>query len=147
VSEIADLIEAWFAALRTKDAIQVTKLYAPDAVLLSTLRNRPRKTLTEIYDYFHNVFLPLSPVGKVVERYIRVFGEVAIDSGVYEFEVCKPTKDDPCPTRETKQLRYTFVYRRTVSGWLIVEHHSSKMPEDTIKQLRWLESEFADLKS
>ncbi len=54
------------------------------------------------------------------EANVRVFGQVAINSGIYTFTF----KDGA-----VVQARFTFVYRWNGSRWMIVEHHSSQMPE------------------
>ena len=73
----------------------------------------------EIEDYFVR-FLANGPVGKIDEGNIRTFGEMAINSGIYTFTF----KDGAAVS-----ARFTFVYRWNGQRWLIVEHHSSQMPE------------------
>ncbi len=128
-------IQRWLDTLLTGDPLQVAALYAPSAILLSTLRDDIRDTPAKIIDYFENVFLPLQPVGTVRDPRVREFGAIAINSGIYEFVL----NDDLNPgNRVTKKARYTFVYETDGTDWLIVEHHSSKMPEaQTIAELHW----------
>jgi uncharacterized protein (TIGR02246 family) len=120
--EIAQLFDKWNAALQTGKAEEVVKLYAPDAILLPTVSNKVRHNHEEIKDYFVH-FLENKPVGKINEQNIRTYGDVAINSGVYTFTLTKQGK--PSEVR----ARYTFVYHRQGDRWLIVEHHSSMMPE------------------
>ncbi|NJM10519.1 MAG: SgcJ/EcaC family oxidoreductase [Synechococcaceae cyanobacterium SM1_2_3] len=120
--EIAQLFDRWNASLQTGDPDEVLKNYAPDAILLPTVSNKVRHNLAEVKDYFQN-FLKLKPRGAINERHIRMFDEVAIDSGVYTFSLFKDGK----PTEV--RARYTFVYHKVGDQWLISEHHSSMMPE------------------
>ncbi|MES9966602.1 MAG: nuclear transport factor 2 family protein, partial [Sedimenticola sp.] len=73
----------------------------------------------EVEDYFVH-FLAKGPVGEIDEANIRTFGDIAINSGIYTFTF----KDGA-----VVQARYTFVYRWNGERWLIIEHHSSQMPE------------------
>jgi uncharacterized protein (TIGR02246 family) len=120
--EVANLFGKWNEALQTGKAEEVVKLYAPDAVLLPTVSNKVRHNHAEMEDYFRH-FLGYQPVGKINEQNIRIAGPVAINSGVYTFTVTKGGK------RSDVRARYTFVYHRRGGRWLIVEHHSSAMPE------------------
>ncbi len=123
-AEIAALFDRWNAALQTLDPKAVAALYAPDAVLLPTVSNQVRTAPAEIEDYFVQ-FLRKRPRGTIMQSNIRIFGDLAIDSGVYSFAL----------TTEEGEIdmlcRYTFVYRRDADDWRIIEHHSSFMPEYT----------------
>lgn len=120
--EITQLFEDWNAALATRDPEVVADLYAPDAVLLPTLSNTPRRDRAAIVDYFRD-FLANAPQGRITDATTRHLGDVAVHSGVYIF-----TLSDKAGTRDAP-ARFTFVYRRDPEGWRIIEHHSSLMPE------------------
>ena len=118
-SEIISLFTTWNNALASGDPSQVVTLYERDAILLPTVSNKVRHNHSEIEDYFVN-FLSKGPQGKIDESNVRVFDQLAINSGVYTFTFNDGT---------TVQARYTFVYRWNGDQWLITEHHSSQMPE------------------
>ena len=118
-NNITALFEEWNAALQTGDPKQVAALYETNASLLPTVSNKVRHNHAEIEDYFVH-FLAKKPAGKIDESNVRTFGDIAINSGVYTFTF----KDV-----STVQARFTYVYRWNGQRWLIVEHHSSKMPE------------------
>ena len=57
-------------------------------------------------------------------RHPRVYGDTAIVSGAYTFsDVRDGVAGNIRPTR------FTFVFRRDGDRWLIVDHHSSRVPE------------------
>jgi uncharacterized protein (TIGR02246 family) len=122
VDEVLQLFEAWNSALQTGDPDEVVKLYAEDGLLLPTLSNQVRRTPREIRDYFE-AFLRLRPRGKLVEPHVRLFGDLAVNSGVDMFHLTRNGRT------EQVAARFTFLYRRTPQGWRILEHHSSAMPE------------------
>lgn len=117
--ECLALFDAWNDALQTGQPPQVAQLYATDAILLPTLSNKVRHTHAEIEDYFVH-FMAKKPVGTIDEANIRIFDSLAINSGRYSFAYADGT---------STQARFTFVYRWDGQRWLIVEHHSSQMPE------------------
>ncbi|MER5265635.1 SgcJ/EcaC family oxidoreductase [Actinosynnema sp. NPDC002837] len=119
--EVEALFDTWNRALATGDAQQVADLYAPHAVLLPTLSDNVRSDRAEIVDYFEH-FLANKPSGEILESHVAVLGpETAIDAGVYRFTLAaNGTRVD---------ARYTFAYERVDGKWLIVNHHSSAMPE------------------
>jgi uncharacterized protein (TIGR02246 family) len=123
--QIAGLFDTWNRTLRTGDPEQVADLYATDAVLLPTLSNKVRADRAGIVDYFEH-FLAKKPVGKKIESHVNVLdGNSAIDAGVYEFALT----DHETGEKSTVRARYTYEYEKRGGEWLIVNHHSSQMPE------------------
>jgi len=123
--EIESLFEEWNQALKSGDPKRVTDLYAFNAVLVPTLSNRVRLGHTEIQDYFRG-FLAKHPSDVRVEQSnIRVYGDIALNSGIYLFGF-SPAEKEPYSVR----ARFTFVYHWCGDCWIIVEHHSSLMPEE-----------------
>ncbi len=118
-NDITALFDEWNDALQTGDPKQVTALYETNAILLPTVSNKVRHNHEEIEDYFVH-FLAKQPSGKINESNVRTFGDMAINSGVYTFTLEDGSK---------VQARFTYVYRWNGQRWLIVEHHSSAMPE------------------
>ena len=119
VNEITALFDEWNSALQTGDPKKVAALYENNGILLPTLSNRVRHNHEEIEDYFVH-FLAKGPVGKIDEANVRTYGQIAINSGLYTFTF----KDGAIAS-----ARFTFVYRWNGKRWMIVEHHSSQMPE------------------
>ncbi|MFJ4368277.1 SgcJ/EcaC family oxidoreductase [Streptomyces chartreusis] len=123
--EIGGLFDQWNSALATGDPEQVADLYAKDAVLLPTVSNKVRADRAGIVDYFEH-FLANKPVGTKIETHVNVLDHnSAIDTGVYEFALTDPATGE----KSTVEARYTYAYEKRGGEWLIVNHHSSKMPE------------------
>ncbi|MBX2835639.1 MAG: SgcJ/EcaC family oxidoreductase [Gammaproteobacteria bacterium] len=118
-ADIASLFDEWNNALQTGEPKTITALYESDAILLPTVSNKVRHNHAEIEDYFVT-FMAKKPIGKMNEANIRIFDQVAIQSGVYTFTL----KDG-----SAVPARFTFVYRWNGQRWMIIEHHSSQMPE------------------
>ena len=120
-NEFAALFDEWNSALQSGDPEQVTALYASNAILLPTMSNWVRHNHEEIKDYFKH-FLQKGPAGAIDESNARTFGQLSINSGIYTFSFRDGT---------STQARFTFVYRWNGERWLIAEHHSSQMPEQS----------------
>ena len=117
--QISALFDEWNNALQTGDPKEVAALYEANAILLPTVSNAVRHNHAEIEDYFVH-FVAKGPQGRIDEANIRTFGQIAMNSGVYTFSFNDGS---------TVQARFSFVYRWNGQRWMIVEHHSSKMPE------------------
>ena len=117
--EISKLFDLWNLAVESGDPKKVTELYDEKAILLPTVSSKVRHNHSEIEDYFRE-FLSKGPKGEVDESNPRLFGDVAINSGLYQFSF---------ENGDIVKARFTFVYRRVQDSWKIVEHHSSVMPE------------------
>ncbi|MFG1784398.1 SgcJ/EcaC family oxidoreductase [Rhodococcus oryzae] len=121
--QVAELFDTWNETLATGDPEAVADLYAPDAVLLPTVSNEVRTDHAGIIDYFTG-FLPSKPSAVIEQSVVNVLdADSAIDTGVYRFTMNKPEG------QEVVDARYTFVYEKRDGKWLIVNHHSSEMPE------------------
>ena len=117
--DILALFDEWNSALQTRDPKNVAALYESNGILLPTVSNKVRHNPEEVADYFVH-FCAKGPKGKIDEANVRIFGDVAINSGIYTF-----TFEDGSAV----PARFTFVYRWNGQRWMIVEHHSSQMPE------------------
>jgi uncharacterized protein (TIGR02246 family) len=121
--QVTELFDTWNETLATGDPEAVADLYAPDAVLLPTVSNTVRTDRAGIVDYFTG-FLPSKPSAVIEQSVVTVLdADNAIDTGVYRFTMNKPEGT------EIVDARYTFVYEKRDGEWLIVNHHSSEMPE------------------
>ncbi len=114
----------WTAALASgRGEAPVVALYAKDAILLATFDPKPLETSTDIAAYFHVLTQNPDLKATIESEKIDLFRDAAVDSGLYTFSYTKDGKPIRVPAR------FTFVYRRTAAGWLIVSHHSSVLPE------------------
>lgn len=118
-NEILALFDRWNNALQTGDPQQVASLYETNGILLPTVSNSVRHNPEEVVDYFVQ-FCSRGPKGKIDEANIRIFGDIAINSGRYTFSFSD---------RSVVKARFTFVYHWNGQDWKIIEHHSSQMPE------------------
>jgi uncharacterized protein (TIGR02246 family) len=121
-NEVSELFEEWNRALQTGDPDQVVACYAEDAILLPTVSAKVRHNHDEIRDYFVH-FLAKKPNGRITEGNIRIFDDLAINSGLYTFTL---TQDG---VTSDVAARFTYVYQKQSQGWRIIEHHSSVLPE------------------
>lgn len=117
--DILAVFKQWKNALSTGDSKTVASLYHPNAILLPTLSNTIRRTPKELEDYF-DFFLSRNPKAEVESSYIRLYDDLATHSGIYSFVFGDGT---------SARTRFTFVYQWHEEKWMIIEHHSSQMPE------------------
>ena len=123
---IGRLFTEWNAALATGDPRKVADRYAADAVLLPTVSNQVRTDRAGIVDYFTH-FLRNKPQGEIKQSTVDLLDlTTAIDTGVYVFTLDQDGK------KQQVEARYTFVYELRGGRWLIVNHHSSVMPERAV---------------
>jgi uncharacterized protein (TIGR02246 family) len=121
--ELRAEIRRWLTAIGSGSADAVIRLYAKDAILLPTLSSKVLDTPEKLKSYFDQFTGLAGLKGNVDREYIRFFGDTATASGIYAFSFL-----DTDGATEQMKARFSFVYRLTVEGWLIVEHHSSVMP-------------------
>lgn len=119
---VAAATQAWADAFNSHDPGQVVALYDADAVLWGTTSPTLRDTPAAIRDYFRG--LPNRPHARAVlgEQRIRIYGEMAINTGSYTVSDVR----DGQPV--TTPARFSFTYRLRDGRWMIVDHHSSAVP-------------------
>jgi uncharacterized protein (TIGR02246 family) len=118
--EVRALFYLWNDALATGDSRIVAKRYSAKPVLLPTVSDIPRTDFAGVKDYFDN-FLKKKPTGEIIEGYIKIGGDWASDTGIYEFTMGT--------TGDVVRARYSYVYVQEAGQWKISHHHSSVMPE------------------
>jgi uncharacterized protein (TIGR02246 family) len=121
--EVSAATKAWIDAMNSRDQERVVALYDTDAVLWGTVSPTIRDTPPSVREYFN--FLRTAPPeykGVLGEQRVRIYGEMAINSGTYTFSTVRDGKPVTIPAR------FSFVYRNRNGRWMIVDHHSSAMP-------------------
>ena len=122
-SEIAAATQAWAGAMTRHDIDGVLALYDPEAVLWGTRSPTLRDNPATVREYF-NILRTVPPSYKAVlgEQRIRVYGDIAINTGTYTFSEVRDGKEIVRPAR------FSFVFLNRNGRWLIVDHHSSAVP-------------------
>ncbi len=122
--DVAAASMKWAGALGENDPDQVLPFYAKDAVLWGTLSPTVRSNPAALRDYFVNAFKAL-PGLKVAfgEQLIRVYDGTAVNTGYYTFSFVRDGESRTLPAR------YSFTYVKQGTSWMIVDHHSSAMPQ------------------
>jgi uncharacterized protein (TIGR02246 family) len=120
--QVTAATDAWREAYDSRDPARITALYDPEAVLWGTTSQTIRPTPEAIAEYFKDA--GARPDARVTfgEQYIRVYGDVAINSGDYTFADVR----DGNPV--TTPARFSMVFANRDGTWLIVDHHSSRVP-------------------
>ena len=121
--EIQAAAESWIAALNACAVDRILALYDRQAVLWPTTSRAIADSPERIRQYFERVCSsPIRPQGALNEQNVRMYGDMALNSGTYTFTIMRDGKPVAIPAR------FSFAYRRTGGQWLIVDHHSSGMP-------------------
>jgi uncharacterized protein (TIGR02246 family) len=122
--DVAAATQAWADAMTSHDVDRVLALYDSEAVLWGTRSPTLRDNPSALREYF-NILRTVPPSYKAVlgEQRVRIYGDIAINTGTYTFSEVRDGKEIVRPSR------YSFVYRHRDGRWLIVDHHSSSVPE------------------
>ena len=122
-NEIAAVTQKWIEGMTRHDIDGVVALYDPEAILWGTRSPTLRDKPESVREYF-NILKTVPPSYKAVlgEQRIRIYGDVAINTGTYTFSEIRDGKEIVRPAR------FSFVFRYRNGQWLIVDHHSSAVP-------------------
>ena len=120
-AQVAAATAEWIATFNTRDPVRISALYAPDAILWGTVSKTIRTTPGEILEYFEESSAKRPNLRMFLGEYhVRLYGDLAINSGYY-------SSRNPVDGQEiVVPMRFTFTYRRDGDHWMIVNHHSSR---------------------
>ena len=121
--EVDSATARWGEALGENDPDRMLRHYASDAVLWGTLSPIARADPAALRSYFVSAFEALPELTVTFgERWIRVYGDAAVNTGYYTFRYRKNGELRSLPAR------YSFTFVKQGGNWMIVDHHSSAMP-------------------
>jgi uncharacterized protein (TIGR02246 family) len=120
--QVAAATAAWRAAYDSRDPARITAMYERDAVLWGTTAKTVAATPAAVAEYFKDA--GTRPNARVAfgEQHIRVYGDVGVNTGYYTFSDVRDGQT------LSLSARFTMVFRNRDGKWLIVAHHSSRMP-------------------
>ena len=120
-AQVAAATAEWIATFNTRDPVRISALYAPDAILWGTVSKTIRTKPEEILEYFKESSATRPNLRMFLGEYhVRLYGDIAINSGYYRSR-------NPVDGQEVVvPMRFTFTYRREGDRWMIVNHHSSR---------------------
>jgi len=121
--EVVQATMNWIEAYNSRDAARIAALYAPDAVFWgtrsSTIATRPEQILEYFTESARNPNLRAS----IDDRRVRVLEHGgAVVAGTYTVKDLKDGQEVSTPGR------FTFVLEKRAGKWVILHHHSSRMP-------------------
>ena len=123
LAAVAAATQAWANAFNQADVDMALALYAPDAALWGTLAAALITSTAGIRQYFEAVCASRPPPQVVLgAQHIRVYGDLAVNTGRYHFTLTAGGVTSAVPAR------FSFTLRRQGGAWLIVDHHSSRLP-------------------
>jgi len=119
--QVAAATAEWISTFNTRDPARISALYAPDAILWGTVSRIIRTKPEEILGYFIESATRRPDLRMSLGEYhVRVYGDIAINSGYY-------TSRNPVDGQEVvTPMRFTFTFRRQGGRWMIINHHSSR---------------------
>jgi uncharacterized protein (TIGR02246 family) len=118
--------EEWIRTFNSHDPDRLSQLYDQDARLLSTGGSeKPLDGRETIRVYF----IPFTKRGDMVtfdhDDAVRVFDNIAVETGYYHFNIFPDGQPD------VWVARYTFVFEKRNGSWMILHQHSSRVPNLT----------------
>ncbi|HZP86815.1 MAG TPA: SgcJ/EcaC family oxidoreductase [Burkholderiales bacterium] len=121
--QIAAVTQDWAAGMSAHDIDRVVALYDADAVLWGTRSPTIRANPQKVREYFGVLkTVPADYKAVINDQHIRVYGDIAVNSGSYTFSETRNGKPLVRPAR------FSMVYRYHDGQWRIIDHHSSAVP-------------------
>ena len=127
-ADVIAVTEMWknkLAEACASEPTAILPLYAEDGVLWGTLSQKIRSDRAGMQDYFVAACKALPKLTvEFTDQLIRVYGgDTAINSGSYTLTYEKDGQMVKLPAR------YSFTLVKRDDRWIIVDHHSSTLPQ------------------
>lgn len=120
--DVKSALSAWVKAVETGTVDDMVALYDKDAMMLSAFAIDPMTDHEQLRKYFSKVVREPNRTVTVTKQDVRQFGNVATNTGLYQFYYEQDGEPVEVPAR------FTFVYTLKDGKWLIISHHSSRVP-------------------
>lgn len=113
----------WVEAYNSRDAARIAALYAPQAVFWGTRMQTIATEPPQILQYFTESARNPNLRVRVDDRHVRLAGHGgALVAGTYTVTDLRDGREVATPAR------FTFVLEQRGGKWVILHHHSSRMP-------------------
>ena len=119
--EIRAATSAWAEAYNSRNPTRIASVYAPDAVFWGTTSKTIRTTPAEVADYFKDAGKRPDARVTLGEQFVRVYGEVGLNSGSYTFT------DNRDGQPVSRPARFSMAFQKREGKWVLVDHHSSEV--------------------
>jgi hypothetical protein len=119
LSHAEQVVFEWAERFNTRVPAQVAALYADDATVFGTSKNRLRHGRADIEAYFSGK----ASVKLLNTAIMPLAADTALCVGTYLFTRGAPGEETSSPAR------FTFVVKKWGDAWRIWHHHSSGFPE------------------
>lgn len=120
-NEIEEATISWVEAFNSRNPVRIASMYAPDAAFWSTTSKTIRATPAEIADYFSDAAIRPESRVRLGEQYIRVYGDVGLNSGTYTFT------DIRGGYLVSRPARFSMAFQKRDGKWVLVDHHTSEV--------------------
>jgi uncharacterized protein (TIGR02246 family) len=118
------VVEQFKKAYDASDPPSIVKLFAPDAVFLGTVMQKPTRDHEAILKYFQASAAANLPKAVVIENYevLQLSETAVLFTGQDVFSQTRDGKIIETPAR------FTFLITKGLQGWRIAHFHSSMRP-------------------
>ena len=122
IPDVKAALTEWVEAIETGDVEKVVSLYDRDSTMLSAFAIDPITTHEGLRQYYKKVVNEPDISIDVTAQDVRIFDNVAVNTGLYTFHWVQDGETMDVPAR------FSFVYVLKNGKWSIISHHSSRVP-------------------
>lgn len=123
--QVENAILEWKTAVESGNAQAIADLYDKNAIMISTFVQMPITRHGDLLAYYKKVVANPDVHVEIEETHPRQFGNMAVNTGRYTLSYTQEGEEVSTPAR------FSFVYQLQNGKWIIVDHHSSRVPTPT----------------